>query len=117
MTVDKFKKEVETLDKFFQIYCKEKHKNRLKREYYINYKNSEIKIEPELCEECHSLLEYAVQRLKECPHDPKPRCRNCENPCYEKNKYKQMAKMMRFAGMRLGLTKAAQKIKKIFKKS
>jgi len=28
-----------------------------------------------------------------------------------------MAKMMRFAGMKLGLTKAAQRIKKIFKKN
>jgi len=114
MTTDKFKSEVETLTKFFQIYCKEKHPKRDTKKYNVSYKDFKMEFEAQLCEECHSLLKYAIQRLQECPHDPKPRCRKCENPCYEKDKYKQMAKMMRFAGMRLGLTKAAKKIKNIF---
>ncbi len=117
MTNEKFKTETDTLAKFFTIYCKEKHTNRYKKLYEINYKNQQYTLEPKLCEECHDLFGYALQRLKECPHDPKPRCRKCPNTCYDKDKYKQMAKMMRFAGMKLGLTKAAQKLKNIFKKS
>jgi hypothetical protein len=117
MQTDKFKNEVKTLKKFFQIYCKEKHCGKFEKEYNVHYKDLYLTFNAYLCENCHSLLSYAIDRLQECPHDPKPRCRKCENPCYEKNKYKQMAKMMRFSGMKLGLTKAAQKIKKIFKKS
>jgi len=117
MTTEKFKSEVETLSKFFQIYCSEKHTSQTQRDYNVTYKDLTLKFQVNLCDECNNLLNYAIQRLQECPHDPKPRCRKCENPCYEKDKYKQMAKMMRFAGMKLGLTKAAQRIKKIFKKS
>ena len=117
MTIEKFKSEVETLKKFFQIYCKEKHKGQFEKEYNVHYKDLNLTFNANLCENCHSLLSYAIERLQECPHNPKPRCRKCENPCYEKDKYKQMAKMMRFSGMKLGLTKAAQKIKKIFKKN
>lgn len=117
MTTEKFKGEVETLKKFFQIYCSEKHTGQYEKTYNIKYKDLDLSITANLCDECHSLLDYAIHRLQECPHDPKPRCRKCPNPCYEKDKYKQMAKMMRFAGMKLGLTKAAQRLKKMFKKS
>jgi len=117
MTTEKFKSEVDTLIKFFEIYCKDKHKNQFSVEYIIPYKNTEIKKKAFLCDECHELLTYSIQKLQECPNDPKPRCRNCENPCYEKDKYKQMAKMMRHSGFKLGLTKAAKKIKKLFKNS
>jgi len=117
MTIEKFTTEVETLIKFFQIYCYEKHQNQYKKTYIIPYKNAIIERTVSLCDDCHEMLNYSIQRLKECPHDPKPRCRNCSNPCYEKDRYKKMAKMMRYSGMKLGLTKAAQKIKKIFKNS
>jgi len=117
MTPEKFTQEVETLSKFFQIFCHDKHTGQFEKEYLIKYKNITITKNLNLCENCHKMFEYSLERLKECPHDPKPRCRNCENPCYEKEKYKQMAKMMRHAGMKLGLTKAAKKIKKFFKSS
>jgi len=117
MTFEKFKSEVNTLKKFFQIYCSKKHGGQFDKQYDVSYKEMHLSFSANLCEECHNLLAYAIERLQECPHDPKPRCRTCPNPCYEKDKYKQMAKMMRFAGMKLGLTKAAQRLKKIFKKN
>jgi len=117
MTFEKFTTEVETLKKFFQIYCEEKHENRFLKNYSIEYHGNSLEFSANLCDECHSLLNYSIQRLQECPHDPKPRCRKCENPCYEKDKYKQMAKMMRFAGMKLGLTKAAKRLKRMFKRN
>ena len=115
MTLEKFENEIKTLEKFFTIYCSDKHQNQYEKEYIIPYKEKTFYMKANLCEECHSLLHYAIIKLQECPNDPKPRCRNCPNPCYEKDKYKQMAKMMRYSGMKLGLTKAAKKIKKIFK--
>ncbi|NPA11827.1 MAG: nitrous oxide-stimulated promoter family protein [Epsilonproteobacteria bacterium] len=117
MTEEKFKSEVETLKKFFQIYCEDKHQNQKTREFHITYKNLELDFSVNLCDECNNMLNYSISKLQECPNDPKPRCRKCENPCYEKDKYKQMAKMMRHSGMKLGLTKAAKRLKSIFKPS
>ena len=117
MKEEKFKSEIEILKKFFIIYCKNKHQNQIEKNYSISYKNLNLDFDIFLCNECYNLLNYAITKLIECPHDPKPRCRKCPNPCYEKDKYKQMAKIMRFSGMKLGLTKAANKIKKLFKKS
>jgi hypothetical protein len=117
MTIEKFEKEIKTLDKFFSIYCHDKHENQYKKEYIIPYKNKTFNLTPNLCKDCHFLLNYAISKLQECPNDPKPRCRNCTNPCYDKDTYKQMAKMMRYSGMKLGLTKAAKKLKNLFKKS
>ncbi len=117
MTTKKFEKEIKTLQKFFTIYCKDKHTGQYEKEYKIPYKDKIFEFDANLCDECHSLLQYAILRLQECPNDPKPRCRKCPNSCYEKDKYKLMAKMMRYSGMKLGLTKAAQRIKKILKKT
>jgi hypothetical protein len=117
MTKEKFKNEIETLKKFFEIYCRDKHQNRTEKKYEIEYKNEFFDFSVSLCEDCHNLLSYAIERLKECPRDPKPRCRNCPEPCYEKDKYKQMAKIMRYSGMKLGLTKAAKRLKNLFKKN
>ena len=117
MKEEKFKSEIEILKKFFVIYCENKHQYQIQKNYSINYKSLILNFDISLCNECHNLLNYAITKLTECPHDPKPRCRKCPNPCYEKDKYKQMAKIMRFSGMKLGLTKAAKKIKQIFKKS
>ncbi len=117
MTFEKFESEVKTLEKFFPIYCNDKHTNQIEKEYIVPFDDKKIEFKITLCEDCHELLRYAINRLQECPNDPKPRCRKCPNPCYEKDKFKQMAKMMRYSGMKLGLTKAAKRIKKIFKKS
>jgi len=117
MTIEKFESEISTLDKFFTIYCNDKHQNRQEKEYIIPYKEKTFSFKISLCEECHELLKYAILKLQECPNDPKPRCRNCTDPCYEKEKFKQMAKIMRYSGMKLGLSKAAKKLKSIFKKN
>jgi len=117
MTFEKFEHEIKTLEKFFPIYCNDKHTNQHEKLYKIPYADKTIEFNISLCDECHELLRYAITRLQECPNDPKPRCRKCPNPCYEKDKFKQMAKMMRYSGMKLGLTKAAKKLKNIFKKN
>ena len=90
MTVEKFESEIKTLDKFFSLYCKDKHTGQYEKEYIIPYQNKTFTIKANLCDNCHALLQYAIIRLQECPNDPKPRCRNCPSPCYEKDKYKQM---------------------------
>jgi hypothetical protein len=114
MTFEKFSSEIDTLKKFFSIYCHDKHKEQFEKEYELTYQNKKLTFSISLCSKCHEMLNYSIERLKECPHNPKPRCRSCSNPCYEKSKYKQMAKMMRYAGFKLGLTKAAKRLKSLF---
>ena len=116
MTFEKFENEVNTLKKFFSIHCNDKHTTQKKEDYVVPYLDNSLKFEVSLCEECHNLLQYAISKLQECPNDPKPKCRKCPNPCYDKDKYKQMAKIMRYSGMKLGMTKAAKRLKKIFGK-
>jgi len=101
----------------FPVYCGDKHRGGYKKSYTVNYRGETFTFEITLCEECHNLFAYAVERLTECPHDPKPRCRKCKNPCYEKEKYKQMARLMSYAGMKLGLSKVKRRLKKLLGKA
>ena len=110
MTEEKFKSEVEILKNFFEIHCAKKHENILKFTPSLHYKQLQFSVELHLCEMCYSLINYSFDRLYECPHELKPKCRSCKNPCYEKNKYKEVARIMKFSGIQLGISK----IKKFF---
>ena len=111
MTQVKFVSESTTLKKFFTVHCKNKHTNQRNYIKDISYKNSNIKLELDLCDECTELINYSIERLRECPHEIKPRCRTCSNPCYEKPQWKKLAKLMRYSGIQLGILK----IKKFFR--
>ena len=95
------------LHQFITTYCTHHHKEAPQKEGKLG----EI-LSYTLCEECERVLHYAYARLCECPHDPKPSCRKCQNPCYERAMWKKMARIMMYSGMRLGLTK----IRKFFLK-
>lgn len=110
MTTEKFTSEIETLQKFFELYCKNNHQEQQLFKKNITYQEECFSYSFSLCKSCDELLSYSLERLQDCPHDPKPKCRICLNPCYEKPKYKAVSKVMRYSGIRFGLTK----IKKIF---
>ena len=105
MKIEKFKSEIDLLDRFFDLYCKKKHTNQIKYTNKINYKNRTFKLESNLCHECRELLYYSIEKLQNCIHEDKPRCRKCKNPCYEKDEWKKIAKLMRYSGLQLGLSK------------
>ena len=111
MTQEKFVSETETLKKFFSVYCKDKHTDQQNYVKEITYQNEMIQIELNLCDECTELINYSFERLQGCPHEIKPRCRSCANPCYEKPQWKKLAKLMRYSGIQLGILK----IKKFFR--
>jgi hypothetical protein len=112
MTTEKYWSEIATLKKFFELYCHNKHKNQQKYTKKLNYKDTSDEVELNLCDDCKNLLDYSFDRLYECPHDIKPRCRTCPTPCYEKQQWKEVAKLMRYSGIQLGLLK----FKSLFKK-
>ena len=114
MTNEKFTEQVTTLAKFLQTYCGDKHALEPKREINLEliYKGENLNnsVRAQLCAECEQLFLYAHERLLGCLHDIKPSCRKCPHPCYEKPRWAQMAKIMRYSGVKLGLVK----LKKIF---
>lgn len=108
MDTQKYLQEVEVLKRFFTLYCHHNHTTVSKATRSISLRNGANEpesIEMTLCSECHGLLRYALDRLHACPHDPKPRCRTCPQRCYDKKEWKQMASLMRYSGMMLGMIK------------
>lgn len=115
MTEEKFIHDSQTVLKFIKCYCDNKHdknlqnKETLKLCYNNKYLNKEIDFE--LCPDCRCTLFYSYSKLQECPHTDKPSCRTCPDPCYGKNEWKKLAKIMSYSGMKLGLSR----IRKFFR--
>ncbi|MCF7914313.1 MAG: nitrous oxide-stimulated promoter family protein, partial [Spirochaetaceae bacterium] len=77
--------ESKTIHKMITIYCRGNH----------GTKGS-------LCSECSVLLNYAFERLDNCPLKPnKPVCAKCKIHCYNPEKREQIRKVMRFSGPRM----------------
>lgn len=115
MTTEKFENEINTLKKFYELYCKDKHNRKNSTKEIISYKQKVFTLNLNLCEECLKDIKYSIEKLQNCVHEIKPRCRNCPNPCYEKTQWKKTAKVMKYSGIKLGLSSIKNKVLKIFK--
>lgn len=115
MTNDKFKTETATLKSFFELYCKDKHSSLESKNISLKYKEETINLELSLCSQCHDAINYSFERLQNCPHEIKPRCRSCPTPCYERPRWKNVAKVMIYSAMKLSLSKMKSRVKNIFK--
>lgn len=116
MTQEKFLSDTNTVLDFIQTFCNDKHKEAIKNQESLELFFHDKKVgdvEYKLCLTCKETFLYSYERLQNCPHDEKPRCRNCPNPCYEKPKWKALALIMRYSGMKKGLLR----VKKMFIKS
>ena len=59
-------------------------------------------LEGELCTECQSILNYALDRIDNCPFLPdKPTCKNCPVHCYKNQEKQKIKEIMRFSGPRM----------------
>lgn len=117
MTEEKFDNEINTLKKFFEYYCKQKDTNQQTTLVQLEYKNRIYSLDLDLCPKCLEKITYSFERLQSCPHEIKPRCRNCPSPCYGKQEWKNIAKIMVYSAPRLGLSKIKSKIKESVKNS
>lgn len=55
-----------------------------------------------LCADCQSLLDYALQRLDHCPKgDGKSTCRKCEIHCYSPENRDKIRRVMKYVGPRM----------------
>jgi predicted amidophosphoribosyltransferase len=78
-------REKQTLEVMIRIYCKGSHES------------GEF-----LCKDCQELLDYANQRIDDCPLIAnKPTCLNCKIHCYETPKQEKIRVVMRYAGPRM----------------
>ena len=114
MTKEKYESEIHTLKKFYELFCKDKHTNLKNKNITLKYKDSSYSLNFYLCDECFEAINYSFDRLQVCPHEIKPRCRNCQNPCYEKQRWKYIAKVMKYSAIKLSLSKIKSKIFKLF---
>lgn len=108
MTDQKFQEEVQTLQEFIKCYCQNKHPQAIQKELLFSDHLMELHIT--LCEECSKTLLYSLDRLQQCPYEEKPKCRKCSTPCYEKDQWKRLAKIMRYSGLKLGFIEIKRKL-------
>ena len=114
MTKEKFELEINTLKTFLELYCKDKHEHQEIRNITLIYNSNIFSLELNLCEDCYKTINYSFMKLQNCPHEIKPRCRRCLNPCYEKNEWKNIARVMKYSAIKLSLGKIKSRILKIF---
>ena len=80
---DAVAKEMYVLTRFVEVYCDRKHATD----------------GGALCPECRELIEYAAGRLRACPYDPKPKCKECKTHCYAPERRQRIREVMKFSGM------------------
>jgi hypothetical protein len=110
MKYEKFEAELATLQKFFPLYCHDKHDTQSKRVFALEYAERNYSFSLNLCPECETLIRYSFARLQACPHDEKPKCRTCSKPCYAKKEWKMVAAVMRYSGTQVKI----QQVKEFF---
>lgn len=98
----KEKKDIKVLGQFVEIYCRFHHESERTR-FTSKTPRLEGLFEEslELCTECMRLLRYALGMRLCCPHDPKPMCKKCPDPCYKPEYREKIREVMKFSGMHL----------------
>ena len=114
MTHEKYELEINTLKSFYELFCKDKHENLEAKSLNLIYKEKVFLIKLNLCQDCHKKITYSFERLNTCPHEIKPRCRKCLNPCYEKENWKETARVMKYSAIKLSLGKIKSRVINLF---
>ncbi|MCI5133019.1 MAG: nitrous oxide-stimulated promoter family protein [Candidatus Electrothrix sp. EH2] len=85
---DRIQREGDTVALMIRQYCRLRHGS-----------------DRELCADCRELLNYAEQRLAQCPfQENKTTCGKCRVHCYKSTMRKKIRKVMRTVGPRMLLT-------------
>jgi len=98
---NKEKHDIRTLARFLSVYCRSHHQERTPFEFKAPGFEDLFETLPELCPDCAKLLRYGVSMRLRCPHEPKPMCKKCPNPCYGPEYREKIRSVMRFSGMYL----------------
>ena len=83
---DKRMKELKTVRKMIEIYCKGQQRRK----------------SGDLCESCAELMHYAEARVERCPHmEVKTFCAMCKTHCYAPTYRERIKEVMRYSGPRM----------------
>ena len=101
--------EQRTLAKMMAVYCRKKHRcgvnaqNQAQTQTCAETQGApHNRQQPQLCEPCAALLEYATARLNACVHgENKPSCRKCPIHCYAPAQREKIREVMRYVGPRM----------------
>jgi hypothetical protein len=94
----KIKREKQMVERMIRLYCRRAEGNK------------------ELCNECGSLLDYAISRLNHCSYsDNKHACKECMKHCYKHSIRENIRRVMRFSGKRMILYAPLATIRHILK--
>ena len=82
----RLQRERKTIQKMINLYCRQNHRTD----------------NQDLCPECTTLQEYALERLHRCPfQENKTTCAKCTVHCYRPAMREQIRQVMRYAGPRM----------------
>ncbi|MCH7814777.1 MAG: nitrous oxide-stimulated promoter family protein [Planctomycetes bacterium] len=99
-------RDLSTLIRFVDIYCKHKHREAEKHTVHIKgFDMTALCKQPcDLCNECTKVLTHALVKRSHCPLDPKPACKHCQVHCYHPDYRARIREIMKYSGRRLVLS-------------
>ena len=96
------KREIETLARFCNMYCRSLHADRQRKRVQMK---GVLALLPQqqaiLCTECSRLFMHGAVKRTLCPMDPRPACSRCPAPCYAPGYRESMKRVMRYSGTRM----------------
>jgi len=100
--------EKKTLEAMIDIYCKENHFNKVKKDRTTHYNR---------CPICNELATYALGKIETCQFkENKPVCSKCSVKCYNSEHKEDIKKVMRYSGPRMILHHPLLLIRYVFRK-
>lgn len=106
VTTTQQNKDLRTLARFIQVYCRHKHAGHRKR--IVRLRGHDVAAiagsRLSLCHSCEKLLVHAFVKRTHCPMVPKPACKRCPNHCYHPKYRANIREVMKFSGMQLLLS-------------
>ena len=99
-------RDLRTLARFVQVYCRHKHIGTHKRSVRLKHHNLRAIAGTgvSLCRECEKLLAHAFVKRSNCPMQPKPACKDCPDHCYHPKYRAGIREVMKFSGIQLLLS-------------
>ncbi len=98
----KEKHDIRTLARFIALYCRNHHgADRAPVDFKAPGFDHLLELPLDLCPDCAKLLKYGLTMRIRCPHEPKPMCKKCPEPCYRPEYRNKIREIMKFSGMAL----------------
>ena len=92
-------KEKDIISLMIRMYCTRKHN-----------------VKDRICDECKSLLDYAIVRLSNCKYgNSKSSCGRCKTPCYKPEMKIKIKEVMRYSGPRIIIYKPMEFVRHLAK--